>query len=62
MGYADFITASRWRVCGQYDFGNMSQPDRHFLLVDPQYVAAVCNATDSVPAPISLALANSTYR
>ncbi len=33
---------SRYVVCGQYDFTNVSTPDRHYLLVEPPAAASVC--------------------
>jgi hypothetical protein len=58
LGYLDF---TGWRVCGQYDFGNMRSPDRHFLLVSPADVDAVCHATGYSPLPISVAMVESQY-
>jgi hypothetical protein len=58
---APLIDFTGWRVCGQYDLGDMRKPDRHFLLVEPQDVAAVCHATGFIPTPISLARAPSAY-
>lgn len=60
-GLAPLIDFTGWRVCGQYDLGDMRKPDRHFLLVEPQDVAAVCHATGFTPAPVSLARAPSAY-
>jgi hypothetical protein len=60
-GYMQYQNLTGWQVCGQYDFGNMRQPDRHFLLVQPQTVPAVCGATGYTPGPISIALVDTRY-
>ena len=56
-----FFDFSTWRVCGQYDFANMHQPDRHYLLVKPELAAATCAATGYPSNPPSAAFADSHY-
>ena len=56
-----FFDFSGWRVCGQYDFGNMHQPDRHYLLVRPELAVATCAATGFASTPASQAFRNSGY-
>jgi hypothetical protein len=46
------IDLSRWRVCGRYDFTNVSTPDTHFLVVRPEVASAACSATSRVPEPL----------
>ena len=56
--YFDFST---WRICGQYDFANMHQPDRHYLLVKPELAATTCAATGYPSAPAAKAFLESIY-
>lgn len=41
-----------WRICGRYDFTNLSRPDTHYLVVAPALVERACRATASAPATI----------
>jgi hypothetical protein len=59
---AQYIDLKAWRVCGQYDFGNLRVPDRHFLVVEPQLADAVCHATGYAGEPGSQAMVESRYR
>jgi hypothetical protein len=59
---SQYLDLKDWRVCGQYDFGNLRVPDRHFLLVAPQLTQATCTATHSAAAPTTLAFAGSRYK
>jgi hypothetical protein len=56
-----YMNLKAWRVCGQYDFGNLRVPDRHFLLVAPQLEKAVCGATGFTAEPQAMAMVESTY-
>jgi len=58
---AQVIDVSEWKVCGKYDFGNLRIPDRHFLLVSPELVAATCLATRFTPSPASTSMIESSY-
>ena len=59
--YMRYQDLTGWRVCGEYDFATLRQPDRHFLLVRPEAVAAACGATSYTSAPLSLALVEPRY-
>ena len=44
---------SGWQMCGDYDFTNVRQPDRHFLVVRPSLAGEVCRATGRVPESVN---------
>jgi len=48
--YRDY---SQWKVCGRYDFTNVSRPDSHYLIARPESAEAVCRATGQVAQPVS---------
>jgi hypothetical protein len=52
---------AKWQICGQYDMGNLTTLDRHFLIVKPELVAATCKATGYTPVPESHALVEAHY-
>lgn len=47
--YRDF---SQWKVCGQYDFTNVTTPDSHYLMMRPEFAPEVCRATGWVATPL----------
>jgi len=47
--YRDF---SQWKVCGRYDFTNVTTPDSHSLMVRPELAPEACRATGQMPAPL----------
>jgi hypothetical protein len=55
------LNVSTWKVCGEYDFGNLRDPDRHYLLVAPELAASTCRATGSSALPASAAMVDATY-
>ena len=59
--FSEYMDLSQWKVCGEYDFGNLRSPDRHYLLVSPGSAAPVCKATGETAAPAVEALSDSTY-
>ena len=59
---AEDLNLRQWRMCGEYDFGNLRVPDRHFLLVEPQLAEATCHATGYQGEPASTAFTESTYQ
>lgn len=56
-----YLSFTGWRVCGEYDFANMHQPDRHYLVVKPELAQAVCAATGYHSADIAKAFAETRY-
>jgi hypothetical protein len=59
---ATVLNISSWRVCGVFDFGNLREPDRHYLLVAPQIADETCHATGYSIAPESSALTEAKYQ
>ena len=55
------LDMSLWKVCGEYDFGNLRDTDRHYLLVAPELADATCRATGFRALPESVALLDATY-
>jgi len=49
MGMADL---SQWKVCGSYEFTNVTSVDMHYLVVRPGLVAEACSATARLPESI----------
>jgi hypothetical protein len=43
---------SQWKVCGRYEFTNVTTPDTHYLVVRPEVASAACAATSRLPQPI----------
>ena len=60
-GLGQYLDLSAWKVCGAYDFGNLRDPDRHYLLVAPALAEATCHATGFAALPESSALVAATY-
>jgi hypothetical protein len=40
---------SQWKVCGRYEFTNVTTPDTHYVVVRPKVAPAACSATAGSP-------------
>jgi hypothetical protein len=49
---ARMMDLSQWKVCGRYEFTNVTTPDTHYLVVRPEVASAACAATSRSPQPI----------
>jgi len=53
LSVARAMDLSGWQMCGNYDFTNVTRPDRHYLVVRPSIAAEVCRATGRAPQSIN---------
>ena len=53
---ARLVDMRQWQSCGHYDLANVHNADRHYLVVRPELVHEVCQATGQAPVPVSTLL------
>jgi hypothetical protein len=54
---ARMMDLSQWKVCGRYEFTNVTTPDTHYLVVRPEVAPAACSARARSPEPLESILA-----
>ena len=57
---ARMMDLSQWKVCGRYDFNNVSTLDTHYLVARPEVASAACSATGRPPEPLGSILPGAT--